>query len=48
MEQVYSNNGGIDHYRAKLYLLNGDNGWIDQGTGFPIIAEEVRFSAKIF
>lgn len=31
----------VEPFRSKLYLLNGDNGWLDQGTGFPIIIEEV-------
>ncbi len=31
----------LEPFRSKLYLLNGENGWLDQGTGFPIIVEEV-------
>ena len=35
--------------RAKLYLLDDENEWLDQGTGFPLIEQNaVKFLFKFF
>ena len=44
MNQTQLTREELEPYRSKLYSLNGDNGWLDQGTGFPQILEAVRFS----
>ncbi len=37
---------GIEVYRSKLYILQDGKEWLDQGTGFPVIAKEVFISLK--
>lgn len=44
MNQTQLTREELEPYRSKLYSLNSDNGWVDQGTGFPQILEGVCFS----
>jgi len=47
MESIHLNREELEPFRSKLYLLNSDNGWLEQGIGFPVIVEEVFPPSKI-
>jgi len=40
MENIHLNHEELETFRSKLYSLDGEDGWLDQGTGYPLILKE--------
>ena len=41
MEDIHLNHEELETFRSKLYSLDGEDGWLDRGTGYPLILKEV-------
>lgn len=45
MENLRLENDDLEPFRSKLYFLDAEGGWLDQGTGYPLLLKEVRVSS---
>jgi len=41
MDDLHINHEELEIFRSKLFMLDGDDGWLDRGAGYPLLLKVV-------